>query len=182
MYESSYVNNGIHSILAPSATIRKLNVSEVWSKNATLSFQQPEELHINGILRRFLVNVTENRRDGAIRMYSCYNLVSNLVKNNTAVNGTFGINGTATLNETVTGNGTNGTSSNRIDIFFASSQCFITNANESTYLFDYKSEHFAISFSGLLPYTIYDVYISACTRIGCGPSANVTFRSLQYSK
>ena len=147
-----------------------------------MSFQQPEELHINGILRRFLVNITENRRDGTVRMYSCYNLVSDLVKNNTAVNGTFNMNGTASLNETSIGNGTNGTISNDIAIFFASSQCIIANANESTYLFDYKSEHFNISFSGLLPYTIYDIYISACTRIGCGPSANATFRSQEYSK
>ena len=177
--------------------MRDINVTEIDSKNATLSFQQPEHSHVNGILRKFFVAVAEHRRDGSIRNYTCYNLVSDriLVRNVSAVNETGGINGTGNLNATGNLNGTdtvNGTNTgngtgekpNKVEIFFAKSHCLVSDANGTvdTESFDYKADHFTISFTSLLPYTDYIIYVSTCTIVGCGPSANVTFRTHEYSK
>ena len=179
------------SILAPSAAVRNLIVTDVGSKNATLSYRQPEGSHVNGILRKFVITVLEFRRDEVIRNYTCFNLASDriIVKNNTALNGTGNVNGSSSLNETLIGNGTNmgnntNQSSNGIEIFVATSHCVVTDKNEngSTYSFDYKADHFTVSFTGLLPYTVYTISVSTCTRVGCGPSANTTFRSHEYSK
>ena len=162
---------------------------------ATLTFQQTEKSHLNGVFKNFVLNVTENRRDGVINNYTCYIFASNktFVPNVTVDNSTAG-NLTSTGNWTVV-NGTvvNETTqySKEDEPIYATAQCSLVageNSNGSAAtgsvvnVFSYQADHFSIELTGLLPYTIYTVYISTCTRVGCGPKANVTFTSDEYSK
>ena len=70
----------------------------------------------------------------------------------------------------------------KIDSSWATASFVIpdTETNTTTQvMLSIKSEYFSVTFSGLLSYTNYDVYIAACTKVGCGSTVNGSVRTDQ---
>lgn len=81
--------------------------------------------------------------------------------------------------------GNTGGSQIQIDSSWATASYAISNTETNTttqVMLSIKSGNFSVTFSGLLSYTNYDVYIAACTKVGCGPTVNGTVRTDQSGK
>ena len=73
----------------------------------------------------------------------------------------------------------------RIDSSWATASYGIpdTETNTTTrVMLSIKSEYFSVTFSGLLSYTNYDIYIAACTKVGCGSTVNGSVRTDESGK
>ncbi len=154
-------------------------MDKIRGNSSVLTLQKPAVDDMHGIFTRLVVNITEFRRNGAMVTITAIGHISNStakVDGNGAKNQT---------NSSLAGNATANWNSTGSSPKPASTAFNIANVITGGILnadWDIFSEFFSVDLSGLLPFTDYNVSASVCTKIGCGPSADVPFMTEESSE
>eukprot|EP00795_Rhopilema_esculentum_P012024 gene12024-2609_t len=153
----------------PSAPVRNITPEKTRSISTDILFQQTAPKDLNGIFRKFVLTLVEWRRDNVKKNYTVNLLASNVTSPPAIVPTTGASTGPLMANSSGKSN---------IQRAFAFFTINSLDSNEITNLtFNSSSTYFSIGVSGLLPYTIYDLYVSTCTAVGCGPYGSSTFQT-----
>ena len=175
-------------ILVPTGSPRNLSTTTIQSNGFVVNVSQTGPWDLNGVFTEFKVKLTENCRNGTVFEYGFFAVAWNESVEKVTEDRQASRNETQESSSASVGNITqyveNGTTQGNSSksILQATTHMNLTDLKlglTNKVSFNAKAESFGIQISGLLPYTVYNISISTCTRLGCGPAAHWKERTNQ---